>query len=293
MAIDLHIHSTASDGTVPPEKLPALGRQAGLHALALTDHDTVAGVADFLAQQPEFPELELIAGVELSSRYAAREIHMIGLFLDCANSELADFLATMRKERRRRAELLRERLEALGYPLSDADLLEAGASETPGRPHFARALVNRYHFSGNLEVFERLLKRGAPAYVPRILPAPEEALQAIKAAGGTAVWAHPIRNHTGEIGFARRILARLVPLGLDGVEAYYTDFTPWQTACVLKLAEEFRLAPSGGSDFHGANHPHVALGSGRGDLNVPDEVLLRLRKAREPKLVVVDNRRTN
>ena len=288
MAVDLHVHSTASDGTVPPGELPALAAECHLSALALTDHDTVAGVTQFLTRRAEFPELELIAGVELSSRYAAREIHLVGLFLDCNHPELAEFLESMRRERRRRADLLCERLAALHYPLSEEDLRLAGAADTPGRPHFARALVNRYHFSGNLEVFERLLKRGAPAYVPRLLPDPGEALRAIKAAGGVAVWAHPIRNHAGEGAFARRVLERLIPLGLDGVEAYYTDFTPWQTACMLELAADFHLAVSGGSDFHGANHPHVDIGSGRGDLSVPDETLIRLKKAREPKLVIVN-----
>ena len=286
MAIDLHVHSTASDGTVPPRELPALGAAAGLSAMALTDHDTVAGAADFLAMQPDFPKLELIAGVEISTHYAMREIHLTGLYLDCRDAGLLDFLDAMRRERHRRALKLRERLAALGYELSDEDLAAAGAKETPGRPHFARALVNRYHFADTAAVFERLLKRGAPAYIPRCLPEPAEALRAIKSAGGAAIWAHPIRNHAGEAGFARRVLNHLTVCGLDGVEAYYTDFTPWQTECMLKLAGEFHLAISGGSDFHGDNHPGVAPGRGRGGLDVPDVALASVKRALEPKILL-------
>lgn len=286
MAIDLHIHSTASDGTVPPETLPALGAAAGLSALALTDHDTVAGLPAFLARQKDFPDLELIAGVELSSHYAMREIHLVGLFLDVRNPDFLAFLDAMRAERRLRAEKMREKLAALGYPLDDDELRAAGAHDTPGRPHFARALVRRGAFASVPEVFTRLLQRGAPGYVPRTLPEPADCLKAIKAAGGVAVWAHPIRNRAGEEGFARRVLNVLVPLGLDAVEAYYTDFTVKQTQIMCKLAGEFRLVLSGGSDFHGENHPEIAVGTGSGTLQVPDELLTGLRAKLRPKVVL-------
>ena len=286
MAIDLHIHSTASDGTVPPEELPALGAAAGLYALALTDHDTISGVPAFLARQKDFPEMELIAGVEISSHYAMREIHLVGLFPDIHHPALLAFLDAMRAERRLRAAGMREKLAALGYALDDDELRAAGAHDAPGRPHFARALVRRGAFASVPEVFSRLLQKGAPGYVPRHLPDPAACLSAIKSAGGVAVWAHPIRNRAGEEGFARRVLNALVPLGLDAVEAYYTDFTLRQTECLKKLAAEFHLALSGGSDFHGANHPAVAIGAGSGTLAVPDEVLAGLRAALRPKVVL-------
>lgn len=286
MAIDLHIHSTASDGTVPPEALPALGAAAGLSALALTDHDTVAGVPAFLARQKDHPGLELIAGVELSSHYAMREIHLVGLFLDIGAPALLAFLDAMRAERRLRAEKMREKLAALGYPLDDDELRAAGAHDTPGRPHFARALVRRGAFASVPEVFTRLLQKGAPGYVPRTLPEPADCLRAIKAAGGVAVWAHPVRNHSGEESFARRVLTVLAPLGLDAVEAHYTDFTARQTQIMSKLAGEFRLALSGGSDFHGENHPDIAIGTGSGALRVPDEFLIQLRAKLRPKVVL-------
>ncbi len=288
MSIDLHVHSSASDGTVPPERIPELASRAGLRAVALTDHDTVAGLAGFLARQPEFPDTRLIGGVELSTRYGGREIHLVGLFVNPQDPELAAFMDAMRAERELRAAELLARLSELGYPLTAEELNQAGAAHAaPGRPHFARALAAKYGFADNAAVFAALLKRGAPGYVPRRLPEPEAAISAIKHAGGAAVWAHPIADRGGEAGFARRLITRLKPAGLDAVEAYYTDFIPAQTAIMLKLAAEHHLAVSGGSDFHGANHPAVSIGVGRGGLAVPDELLGPLEQTRAPKVVIL------
>lgn len=288
MAVDLHIHSTASDGTVPPGDLPALAAAAGLKAIALTDHDTVDGLPEFLAKQNDFPDLELISGVELSSRCGAREVHIVGLYIDWNNDILQDFMRKMRDERLLRAELMQKKLHALGYEVTWDDLLAVGMSaNVPGRPHFAEVLVKKYNFPDNKTVFERLLKHGAPGYVPRSLPLPAEAIKAVKAAGGVAVWAHPFSSKYNITNHIRKMLPELKIAGLDALEAYYSEYTPGKSDLALRIAKEYSLAVSGGSDFHGLIHPDVSLGSGRGNLMVPDEVLDSLKRAGEPKVVIM------
>ena len=182
MPIDLHTHSTASDGTVAPGTLPELGAAAGLTALALTDHDTVAGLADFMARQKDFPQMELIPGIEFSSHDAARELHIVGLFIDPENPELLAMIDSMRRSRQVRGELMMQKLSSLGYTVTLDELISAGAPpDAPGRPHFAQVLVNKYNFPDNKTVFERLLKRGLPGYVQRELPPPQEVSDSINA----------------------------------------------------------------------------------------------------------------
>ena len=288
MAIDLHIHSTASDGTVAPADLPALAAAADLSAIALTDHDTVDGLPEFLARQKDFPQIKLIGGIEFSSRLDARELHIVGLFIDRNNAQLQNFLAVMRDSRLNRAEAMRHKLKQLGYEISWDDLREAGMkSEVPGRPHFAEVLVKKYNFPDNRSVFERLLKRGAPGYEPRDLPTPSEAIQIIKKADGVAVWAHFLNSRYNANNLVRRTIQELKIAGLDALEAYYTEYTPTRQATALRMAAENSLAISGGSDFHGTIHPEVQLGRGRGNLLVPDEVLETLERARSPKLVII------
>lgn len=288
MAIDLHIHSTASDGTVPPGELPAMAAAAGLSAIALTDHDTTAGLGDFLACQKDFPDVELIAGLELSSRIGAREIHIVGLFIDQKNPGLQEYLVNMRKERINRARAMQSKLASLGYIVTDEDLAAVGMQEdVPGRPHFAMVLTKKYNFPDTKSVFDKLLKQGGAGFVPRDLPPPEEAVKVIKQAGGVAIWAHPFHSRRNENNFIARTVRELKIAGLDGLEAYYSEYTPTKTATALRMAKEYNLVCSGGSDFHGAVHPQTRMGSGRGELNVPDELLAALKKAAEPKVVLL------
>lgn len=288
MAVDLHIHSNASDGTVPPDKIPALAAAAGLSAIALTDHDTIGGIADFMACQQTYTDLELIPGVELSSRFEAKELHIVGLYIDPDSTALADFTRRMRLERIRRAEMLMQKLFTLGYQITWEDLREAGMPDgVPGRPHFAQVLIKKYNFPDTATVFEHLLKRGRSGYVPRNLPAPEEAISAIKAAGGLAIWAHPL-NCAPRGNFIVRTLRRLKKAGLDGLEAYYSMYTPAKTERALQLAAELDLAVSGGSDFHGSIHPNINIGTGGGSLHVPDTIMAALHRAKEPKVIIMN-----
>lgn len=283
--IDLHTHSNFSDGSCTPAEIVALAAKAGLAAVALTDHDTTAGIPEFLQAAEATPELEAIAGVELSTAFGAREMHIVGLFLDPEAPALTAFLAAQREARKKRNEEIRRKLNSLGYPLRWDDPAFAAVSDASsiGRPHFARALMANYGFPSMQAVFDKLLKRGAAAFVPRNLPSPLEAIEAIHAAGGVAVWAHPVYRERNERAFARRILKRFQPLGLDAVEGYYSLFGPGETAMITELAERYGLALSGGSDFHGANSPGISLGSGAGKLRVPMELLGPLHAARRKR----------
>lgn len=277
--IDLHIHSTASDGTLSPEELVRLAAQSGLTAIALTDHDTVAGIPAFLAAaDPDLPER--IPGIELAATFDNRELHFLGLFLDHTAPALHRYLEAQQQERRERGDWIRRKLTSLGYPISAAELEEACGGGAPGRPHFARILVARYGFADNVEVFDKLLRHGAPAYVPRRLPDPATAIAAIHAAGGIAVWAHPVYRQRRETAWLRRVLNKLVPepVGLDAIEGYYSLFGPEETRLVTEMAEKYGLALSGGSDFHGANTPKLAIGTGGGKMLIPDELLAGLKQ---------------
>lgn len=286
MSVDLHTHSTASDGTVAPAALPELAAAAGLTALALTDHDTTEGLNDFLSRQKDFPQIELIPGIEFSADGGVKELHIVGLFIDHEHPDLQKLICRMRESRRNRGLKMIEKLASLGYEVTLDELADAGAPpDAPGRPHFAQVLVKKYNFPDNKSVFERLLKRGLPGYVQRELPAPEEVIKSIKAAGGLAIWAHPFNTRNNINNYIRRTIEVLRIAGLDGLEAYYTDYTPSRTATALNMAKEYNLAVSGGSDFHGSIHPEVQLGKGSGRLEVPDEVLASLKQARVPKVV--------
>ncbi|MDD5696979.1 MAG: PHP domain-containing protein [Victivallaceae bacterium] len=282
--IDLHSHSTYSDGTLTPEELLCAARKIGLQALALTDHDTVAGIPDFLQAAVRYPEVAAIPGVEISTLCSGRELHIIGLFLDHENPGLLDFLNDLQLKRRRRNERLAEKLAALGYAADLEAVSKQAKGKIIGRPHFAEHLLKNYDFANAREVFDKLLKRDAPAYVGRPLPFPEAAIEVIRRAGGIAVWAHPIYRRSKERSWCRRILRRLVPAGLDAIEAYYPQFDESQTRIIRELAAEFGIALAGGSDYHGAHQPDISLGTGYGELRVPAEILPELQRRRGDKI---------
>ena len=277
--IDLHTHSTASDGSDAPEKIPETAAEAGLRAVALTDHDTVAGIPAFLEAGKRFPLLECIPGVELAALYGSRELHIVGLFIDHSSPALAGYLAKQREMRRRRNEDIRARLNILGYSTSWSDEAFAGRDpSTVGRPHFARHLCLAHHFTDSRQAFDKLLGRSRPAYVPRKLPEYQKAIAAIHASGGLAVWAHPIYRERNEGGWLRRVARHLKAAGLDGIEGYYSMFSPVETALVMETAQNNDLVLSGGSDWHGENSPDIQMGSGMGGLRVPAELLTALKE---------------
>ena len=279
--IDLHTHSTASDGTLRPGELFMLAREIKLAAVALTDHDTVSGLDEFLASAVDHPECEAIPGVEVACTFLSREIHIVGLFINPASPELSGFLENARQERLRRNRDLLVKLALLGYKLDPEMAVFGGRPlENLGRPHFAAALIEHYNFSHPREVFDKLLGRSRPAYIPRKLPDPRDAIKAIHDSGGIAVWAHPVRREANERAWLTRGARKLAAMGLDGIEGYYSMFSSTETAMVTETAERYGLALSGGSDFHGANSPDVILGFGAGGLRIPVKLLDDLKAKR-------------
>ncbi len=245
----------------------------GLGGIALADHDTVSGIAEFLAAAKAHPSLRAIPGVEISSMHFNKEIHFVGLFIDPASEGLNSLLRTTRADRDRRNLLLLDKLNAMGYSISMEEVRTVAAGESVGRPHIARILVEKGYFKTAQEVFEKCLRRGTSAYSERVLPAPQTAIEAIHSAGGLAIWAHPVYRQPSERSFVKRTLRKLVPMGLDGIEAYYSLFSKSQRDMVLEVAKEFKILVSGGSDFHGRNQPGIAMGRGAGELHVPESVL--------------------
>lgn len=272
--IDLHTHSTASDGSYTPAEIVRFADELGLAAVALTDHDTVSGVSEFLEAGRDYPDVRTVPGVEISVRLEGEnEAHIVGLFIDHTNEQLAEFLTVVRDNRNKRnAEMLR-RLTGLGYDVSMEELLEISSGESVGRPAVAKLLVDKGYFESMTDVFNHCLRRGMPGYAPRVLPSPEEGIRHIHAAGGVAIWAHPVYRRKNERTYVRITLDKLTRLGLDGIETDYTVFTEAQHKMLVEFADRYSLIRSGGSDFHGVNQPSVALGTGFGGLRVPADIL--------------------
>ena len=276
--IDLHTHSAASDGSDTPSELLALALEIGLSGIALTDHDTVSGISEFLEAAKNKP-IRAVPGLEISSTLFNREIHILGLFIDHTSEKLAGFLREIRKNRNARNELILQKLNAMRYEITQEELNDCAGGESIGRPHFAKILVDKGYFQTPQEVFDRCLKRGARAYVPRILPTPGESIGAIHEAGGLAIWAHPVYRASGERAFVRKYLKRLIRHGLDGIEVYYSLYSFAQHSMLMDASVEHGILISGGSDYHGKNQKTIQLGKGGGSLAVPDEVLDRLEQA--------------
>ncbi len=277
--IDLHTHSTASDGTLDPEELIYLAKKEGLKALALTDHDTIQSLpkAYFIALEEG---LEFLCGVEISVKFdGPGHFHLLGYFLTPELKNLEGTLKELQRARERRNLLMIEKLRALGIEITLEELKRITSGEI-GRPHFARLLVEKGVVESLEKAFERYLKKGAPAYVPKALLSPEEAISQVLKSKGVPVLAHPI---TLKLNFEElsKYLRYLKELGLKGIEVYYTDHSSDFTKFLLEKAKALDLIVTGGSDFHGMNKPGIKLGRGFGNLRVPYECFLVLKKLLE------------
>lgn len=276
--LDFHTHSSASDGSDSPAELIRAAKRAGLSAIALTDHDTISGLPEFL-QTAQSENMIAVPGVEISSNLYNKEIHILGLFVDPASTGLNAFLESARGRRNVRNQLMLEKLNAIGYKITLEELQSSAPGESVGRPHFAELLVKKGYFASIQEAFDSCLKRGGGAYTPREPVPPGECIKAIHAAGGLAFWAHPVYRARSERAAVRRFLKVLVPLGLDGLEAYYPCFTERQTVMLNEMAQEFCILRTGGTDYHGEDvHPGIRLGVGAGELCVPDDLLVSMQE---------------
>ncbi len=283
MFIDLHMHSTASDGTKTPAELLAIASGKNLAAIALTDHDTIAGIPEFLAESAKYPAIKAVPGVEISLKHYDYSIHVVGLFIDHKSEILNDFLREIRENRSKRNEMIIAKLKKHGFDISLEELNAEAGGESAGRPHFASILIRKGYFKEPQEAFDKCLKRGRPGYCDRELPMPSVAVDVIHKAGGIVIWAHPMSHVDADRRTLLKILKFLVGKGIDGIEAYYPSFSPEQVEYMLLLAEKYGLVVSGGSDFHGDNMKGIDMGIGSGTLAVPYSVYEKLEEFSEKK----------
>ena len=259
--IDLHLHTTASDGTDSPAELVAACRAAGLTVVGVADHDTMAAVPEMTEAARE-AGIGVVPGIEITAAWQGRDIHVLGYFLDRRSPDLLAFLDAQRADRIRRARLVAQRLEALGAPIDAEALIIRSKGRPLLRPHIAQALVDGGQVRDDREAFDRYLGDDKPAFVPRAGATPAEVVRVIAQAGGVSSLAHP--------GITREddLIGNLVASGLDALEAYHPDHTVEDTARYVALAERLGLAVTGGSDYHGARSHHA---HGFGVISVPDE----------------------
>ncbi len=275
--IDMHIHTTASDGTRTPLECVSLAAMAGLKAIAITDHDTMAGIKE-AGEAGELLGVSIIPGIEISSDYLGKDVHVLGYFLREDAPELLEYQTWVREKRQVRNEKIVEKLQNKGFEISMAQLEEKNPGGVLGRPHIARFLMELGVVKSVDEAFRRYLSKGRSCYVERERIPFRDAAQLIKKCGGVAVLAHPL-----QYGFDKAGLDKLVKTaqdaGFSGMEIYYTGYTQKDVEKLFDLAEKYTLLPTGGSDFHGDNKPGVSIGTGDGKLVVPAYFLIMLARS--------------
>lgn len=274
--VDLHTHTTASDGTFAPRDLVALAAEKGLVAIAITDHDTTEGVPEAQAAGMELG-VGVVPGVELNTDTETGHVDILGYFIEVENRRLQQVLSRIRAARVQRAKAMVEKLNALGVPITFEQVLAQAMEGTLGRPHVARALQEAGHVATVSEAFERYIGRHGPAYADRYRLSPAEACELVREAGGVPGLAHPVppADPFQDPKDLPRLLPTLREAGLRALECFYPGYPPAVTEWLLALAEKFDLIPTGGSDFHGTTKPDVDLGM----VKVPVEYLERLREA--------------
>ena len=269
MFYDLHVHTSASDGEDTPETVILRAVEAGLGGLAITDHDTVDGLetaGQFIKK--DRLKIELIPGIELNTDYGEDDLHILGYFIDFNNGYLKNRLSEIRRQRYARAEKMISKLQGMGIKIDFEQVKGIARGNLIGRPHIARVLCSNGYAASPEEAFRRYILRGQPAYVPRYKFSPAEAIALIKQAGGIAVLAHP-----GLIKDKSNIIAG-VKLGIEGLEVYYPEHTEKQQQEFMKIAKEYNLLITGGSDYHGpgSSGSRKKIGSAGVDKNIIDRI---------------------
>ena len=269
--IDLHTHSLCSDGALSPADLVKRAAARGVKIQALSDHDTLAGIAEAAATGSALG-VRIIPATELNTESEWGDAHVLGYFIDPQDAALEARFRWLRENRGRRIELMVEKLNALGYAVDLARVLEIAQGGALGRPHLAQALFERGYVPSYDQAFDTLLAKDSPAYVPRVGLTPIEAVTLVREHGGVPSLAHP-----GTVVGLDELLPKLVAVGLAGIEAYYGEHTPEITARFLDRARTHGLVPTGGSDFHGRGEHGADLGG----VFVPPETVEHLESRRE------------
>lgn len=311
--VDLHVHSTRSDGTYTPTQLVDYAREKGLTAFALTDHDTVDGLDEAVSYAkrqrglsaemtapdplspdtshfnqstepgtndilPVYPVPEVIPGVELSSEYQGKDVHMVGLYINYHNARFQEYLRDFVASRNARNHKMCALLQEAGMDISYEKLLEAFPGSVITRAHYAKYMLEHGYVKSMSEAFDRYVGDHCPYYVPREKITPAQAVSLILETDGVPILAHPILYHMSDTRLDA-LVSELKEVGLMGIEALYSTYHTCDERQIRSLAKKYDLLISGGSDFHGANKPGLDLGTGFGKLYVPDEVLENIRQA--------------
>jgi predicted metal-dependent phosphoesterase TrpH len=266
--VDLHIHTTASDGKYTPAEIVRKAWEAGLNYIAICDHDSLEGIRPALAAMRACPGLLILSGVEINTDIPSGELHVLGYLYDYENQELQNHLVRLRDSRIERAKKMIVKLRGVGLKIDYERVEELAGGGSLGRPHIAQALLEKGYINNFREAFLKYIGRGAPAYVERDKITPVEAVQLIKKAGGIPVLAHPLTTENYE-----ELIQELISAGLMGLEAYYNNYTPEQVHDILTVAARNNLITTGGSDYHGLdslNEPCL------GSVEVPLEAATRL-----------------
>lgn len=273
--VDLHVHTTASDGTFSPAEAVRLARDIGLSAIAVTDHDTVSGFAKAETEGRSLG-IEVVPGIEISTKYGGA-VHILGYFIDPDCPELRQELEMLVQDRDERNRKIVKLMEDDGLPVTYEEM-QRRFGEVIGRPHFAQILVELGLARDIKDGFERYVNRGQKYYLPRRFISIDDSIELIRIAGGVPVLAHPFQYKLTDAAL-RDLIEHCLEHGLMGMECLYSGYSQEQSAYLMALAKEYRLITTGGSDFHGANKPHIRLGDGMGGLNVPYEFLETLKAA--------------
>ncbi len=285
--IDLHTHSTASDGSLSPRELLIYAKKKGAAAISLTDHDTVAGIEEALTAGRE-QDLEVIPGLEISAQYTGGTMHILGYYIDPSGPVLNQELNRLQEARRDRNPKIVEKLQGLGLPIT-FDQVQALAKGQIGRPHIAQALLQTGAVSSLEEAFQKYLTKGAAAYVEKFRFPPHKAISLILRAGGIPVLAHPKTLQCSSFRDLKILVEELIVSGLKGIEVFYPDHSSEQTAAYFSLVRELDLLYTGGSDFHGGNKEKVDLLVGLGDLKIPYEIVENLKARRSNSNIKIEN----
>ena len=280
--VDLHVHSNCSDGTYPVKELLDYAIQKGLAAFALTDHDTVDGLDELLdyAKKLESQGItvpEVIPGIEFSTEYHGKDVHIVGLYIDYHNERFARKVQEFADGRIVRNQKMCRLLQEAGIDITYEKLLEAFPDCVITRAHYARYLLEHGYTKCMQEAFDRYIGDHAPCFVPREKVTPTEVIQLILEANGIPVLAHPILYHLSDANL-EQLVKECKEAGLIGIGAIYSTYNAAEERQIRKLAEKYHLLPSGGSDFHGSNKPGVDLGTGYGKLVIPEAILTDLKK---------------
>ena len=277
--VDLHLHTTASDGVLSPAEIVRYAKGKGLQAIAITDHDTIDGCEEGLSEGGRIG-FEVIPGIEISAEYSPGSMHILGFCLDIHHPLLSERLEFLQKARAERNPKMVAKLNQLGIKITYEEVLKASGGGQVGRPHFANVLLEKKVVKSFQEAFDRFLKKGAPAYVDKFRFTSKEALHFIREARGVAVLAHPNTLGVSRSSELEKVIAQLVDEGLQGIEVYYPEHSSTEVVQYRTIADRYKLLSTGGTDYHGIEKNELDIGVGRGEMKLPYSIVEDIKALR-------------